>query len=87
MLSVLLATTACGDEPDDTDASPAPESPATSTPTETPSPFQVIQGRLARCGPQPVAAAETGFGYELLNEMDGSVTPIGERVLRRLAAG
>jgi pimeloyl-ACP methyl ester carboxylesterase len=31
--------------------------------------------------------AEAGHGYELLNEMDGSITPIGERVLRWLAAG
>lgn len=31
--------------------------------------------------------ADAGHGYELLNEMDGSLTPIAERVLRWLAAG
>ncbi len=75
VLSALLATTACGDDTDDSGVGPPSESPSTSTPTQTPAPFQVIEGPLARCGPQPVAAAETGFEYLKLRDQAMGQTP------------
>ncbi len=62
VLVLLLAATGCADDSDDSeDPRPSALSPSPSTPADTSSPFQLLEGPLKRCGPQPVSAAEVGF--------------------------
>lgn len=65
LLTLLLVTAGCGDDPAD-DASPTPA--ATPSPTATRAPYDVIDGPLDRCGPQPAAASEAGFDYLKLRD-------------------
>ena len=77
VLSAVLAATGCADDSgDDTSpgsSAPAPAEPASSSPTRAP--FQVMDGPLRRCGPQPAAASEAGFRYLRLRDPDVGTVP------------
>lgn len=77
-LPLLLAVSlfaGCGDNGGSPDPAADPPSPAASSSSATRTPYEVIQGPLARCGPQPAAAATVDFEHVRLRSPAYGVTP------------